>query len=195
VQAVTNLPHKAFVYGALIGMVNLTCPSLAHDIVSSLIEHLQHSLVTLRDIASSKNLVRVLAVLCELGTLASGWLSQAVLQLIDECVTGAGGKVGKAEQEIVLEAIMAGLMIAAQRMQKEQTLDYGSILEGIKKVFAQRDVRGALKAQALAPVKKPATKDLLTQLWEGFCTFTDSASVKKDFLLFSYSQSYQRISD
>ena len=40
VQAVTNLPHKAFVYGALIGMVNLTCPSLAHDIVSSLIEHL-----------------------------------------------------------------------------------------------------------------------------------------------------------
>ena len=69
-------------------------------------------------------------------------------------------------------------------------------MEGLKKLFAARDQRLNLKAQALAPVKKPASKDLLTQLWEGFCTFTDSsASVKKDFLLFSYAQSYQRVTE
>jgi hypothetical protein len=58
---------------------------------------------------------------------------------------------------------MAGLMVAASRLQqREVALDYGSILESLKKIFAGRDARLTFKAQALAPVKKPLSKDLLS---------------------------------
>jgi hypothetical protein len=80
------------------------------------IEQLQQSLVHERNIYASKNQMRVLAVLAEYGCLSSSWFSQTILQLLDECLSGAGGKVGKAEEEIVLETIMSGLMIAAQRL-------------------------------------------------------------------------------
>jgi hypothetical protein len=63
---------------------------------------------------------------------------------------------------------MAGLMVATSRLQREVALDYGSILESLKKIFGAREVRLTFKAQALAPVKKPLSKDLLSQLWEGF---------------------------
>ena len=63
---------------------------------------------------------------------------------------------------------MAGLMVATGRLQREVALDYGSILESLKKIFAGRDARLTFKAQALVPVKKPLSKDLLSQLWEGF---------------------------
>ena len=79
IQAITNLPHKAFVYGTLISMINLVSPSLAHEIVSHLIEQLQLSLVQERNIHASKNQMRLLAVLAEYGSLSSGWYSQTVL--------------------------------------------------------------------------------------------------------------------
>lgn len=137
--------------------------------------------------------MRVLAVLVDFGSLASAWFSQTVIQLLDECLSGAGGKVGKAEEEIILETIMAGLMIATSRLQREVALDYGSILESLKKIFGAREQRLSLKSQALAPVKKPMSKDLLSQLWEGFCAYNENS--KKVTLIQSYAQSYQRISE
>jgi hypothetical protein len=38
VSALTNLPHKAFVYGALITMINSHSTHLANDIVTHMIE-------------------------------------------------------------------------------------------------------------------------------------------------------------
>lgn len=127
---------------------------------------------------ASKNLMRVLSSLVDFGCLSSQWLSQTIIQLLDEIISGAGGKVGKAEEEIILETIMAGLMIASARLQREVGLDYGSILESLKKVFGARELRMQFKAQALAPVKKPTSKDLLTQLWEGFCSYNETQPKK-----------------
>jgi hypothetical protein len=169
-------------------MINVHSTHLASDIVTHMIEQLIQSLVTERNVHASKNIMRVLAVLVDHGCLASGWFSQTVIQLLDECLTGAAGKVGQAEEEIILETIMAGLMVATGRLQREVALDYGSILESLKKIFAARDARLTFKAQALAPVKKPLSKDLLSQLWEGFQAYNETA--KKQTLLYSYAQSY-----
>jgi hypothetical protein len=79
VSALTNLPHKAFVYGALITMINIHSTHLANEIVTHMIEQLSLSLVSERNVHASKNIMRVLAVLVELGCLASGWFSQTVI--------------------------------------------------------------------------------------------------------------------
>ncbi len=97
-------------------MINIHSTHLASDIVTHMIEQLIQSLVTERNVHASKNIMRVLAVLVDHGCLASGWFSQTVIQLLDECLTGAAGKVGQAEEEIILETIMAGLMVATGRL-------------------------------------------------------------------------------
>lgn len=40
VSALTNLPHKAFVYGALISMINVVSPSLATDVIAHMLDQL-----------------------------------------------------------------------------------------------------------------------------------------------------------
>jgi len=97
-------------------------------------------------VPASKNLIRYMGVCVEFGTLSSGCFSQLLIALLDEVLSGAGGKIGKTEEEIILDSIMAGLPIAAGRLQKEQALDYGSILESLRKIMGQREQRLALKS-------------------------------------------------
>jgi hypothetical protein len=81
VQAVTNLPHKCFVYGALIGIMTQTQNglNLATEVLALVIESLQRSLVQERNVPASKNLIRYMAVCVEFGTLSSGCFSQLLI--------------------------------------------------------------------------------------------------------------------
>jgi len=111
-----------------------------------MVDSLFQALVIERNVHASKNLMRVLGSLVDFGCLSAPWFSQTVIQLLDECLTGAGGKVGKPELELIIETIMAGMMIATARLQREVALDYGSILESLKKIFAEREQRLYFKA-------------------------------------------------
>lgn len=76
--AATNLPHKAFVYGALIAMIagaNEDGGSVAQEIVIRLFESLQTHLVEEKNVHASKNIMRVLAIACDYGVIASGCFS------------------------------------------------------------------------------------------------------------------------
>lgn len=92
-----------------------------------------------------------------------------LIQLLDEFHSGAGGKLrGASDQDILLETLMAGLPISASRLSKEETLDYGSILEALRKLFTQREQRLTFSSQAICPIKNGKCKDVLTMIWEGF---------------------------
>ncbi len=53
-------------------------------------------------------------------------------------------------------------------MSKEEALDYGSILEALRKLFTLREERLHLASQVLSPLKSGKGKDVLTMIWEGF---------------------------
>jgi hypothetical protein len=55
-------------------------------------------------------------------------------------------------------------------LSKEETLDYGSILESLRKLFSQREQRLKLTSTVLSPIKSGGgkCKDVLTMIWEGF---------------------------
>lgn len=64
---------------------------------------------------------------------------------------------------------MAGLPICAPRLSREQALDYGTILESLRKLFTKRESDLALSSQALSPTGSSTSKDILSMLWAGFC--------------------------
>ena len=54
-------------------------------------------------------------------------------------------------------------------MSKEEALDYGSILEAIRKMFSNRDQRLKISSEVLSPNRQNKnTKDVLTMMWQGF---------------------------
>lgn len=67
--------------------------SLAREIVHKIVDSLQVQLVEERNVHAAKNLMRVLAVVVSYGVVASQALSQTLLQILEECNTGAGGKL------------------------------------------------------------------------------------------------------
>jgi hypothetical protein len=48
----------------------------------------------------------------------------------------AGGKISSSDLDLILETIMAGLPIASPRLSREQGLDFGTILESLRKLFS-----------------------------------------------------------
>jgi hypothetical protein len=80
--------------------------------VHRIVESLQTALVAERNVPASKNLIRVLAVLVDYGVIASGAVSSLLLNLLDECQNGAGGKLRQPQDiDLVLEVILAALPI------------------------------------------------------------------------------------
>ena len=71
VQVSTNLPHKAFIYGALLSLIAQREESLVRDIVHRIFETLQVSLVEERNVHAAKNLLRVLAITVEYGVVSA----------------------------------------------------------------------------------------------------------------------------
>jgi hypothetical protein len=136
VQVATNLPHKAFVYGALLAYIAQKEESLVRDIAHRLVEALQTSLVEQRNVHASKNITRVIAIAVEYGVVSTQVFSQTLLQLLDECNSMAGGKISSSDLDLILETIMAGLPIASPRLSTEQGLDFGTILESLRKLFS-----------------------------------------------------------
>jgi len=132
------------------------------EIVHRVVESLQTALVAERNVPASKNLIRVLAVLVDYGVIASGAVSSLLLNLLDECQNGAGGKLRQPQDiDLVLEVILAALPIIAPRLQREQALDYGTLLETLRKLFTQRKI-----STILSPLK--GSQDHLSLLWTSF---------------------------
>lgn len=79
VQVATNLPHKAFIYGALLSLIGQREDSLVREIVHRIFEGLQVSLVEQRNVHAAKNLMRVLAITVEYGIVSAQIFSQTIL--------------------------------------------------------------------------------------------------------------------
>lgn len=155
-------------------------------------------LVEEKNIHASKNLLRLLAIAVDYNILSSQPLSQTLLQLIDECHSGAAGMLTRASDlDMVLETVIAGLPIAAARLSKEQALDYGTILESLRKLMGARETRmKEFSSAALAPIKVGkgySEKDILQMIWEGFCQESESkgSSGKRG----SYGKAYLKVSE
>jgi hypothetical protein len=115
IAAASNLPHKAFVYAALLALIQQKDrdggSGIVIEIVHRVVENLQYSLVNDRSIHASKNLIRVLAALVDYGVVASGALSAVLLNLLDECSSGAGGRLRPIDIDLVLEVVLSALPI------------------------------------------------------------------------------------
>jgi hypothetical protein len=87
--------------------------SIVQDVVQLAVESMQTHLVEERNVHASKNLFRFISIAYDFGIIQAKPYSQTLIQLLDECQTGAGGKLrGASDQDLLLETIMAGLPIA-----------------------------------------------------------------------------------
>ena len=70
VTAAANLPHKAFIYGALFAMIAQTAElSLVTDIVVRSLESLQTHLVEEKNVHIAKNLLRFISIAYDYGVI------------------------------------------------------------------------------------------------------------------------------
>ena len=86
VVAATNLPHKAFIYGALYALIGQSAElSLVTDIAIRALEALQTRLVEEKNVHAAKNLLRFISIAYDYGVIQAKPFSQTILQLLDEC--------------------------------------------------------------------------------------------------------------
>ena len=71
-------------------------------------------------------------------------------------------------------------------------MDYGSILESLRKLFSQREQRLKLTSSVLSPLKNGGgkCKDVLTMIWEGFQQANESG---KQRISATYSKAYLKV--
>ena len=67
-----------------------------------------------RSVHAAKNIMRVLSIGVDYGVVGSQAYSLNVLQLLDECISGAGGKLTTKEHDLVLETVITGLLISVR---------------------------------------------------------------------------------
>ena len=72
--------------------------------------------------------------------------------------------------DFILEILLAALPIAAQKLSREQSIDYGTILESVKSLLKEREK----VSFAFSPFKQnnetsqKANSDLVLKMWEAF---------------------------
>jgi len=140
---IKHMPHKVNLYSYLIAVLSLEDFDFATLITKSVVQLLNEALVQLGDCFMSKNASRVLGNLAQYGLISSEAFCQLLLQLIEDYqkLPGADSLTGSKTHsaDLLLETVLAALPQTKQKMQKEQSIDFGTIVEYLKQIFKLRE--------------------------------------------------------
>jgi hypothetical protein len=163
------MPHKVNLYSALVGLVAADDFDFASELFSSIVDSLNQVLVQDGNVYASKNIMRMLGNFMHFGLINSEVFCQFLLQLLEEYqkLNGANGVTGSQSHsnDLILEVILAALPATANKLQREQSIDFGTVLESLKTMLKEREkIR-----PKLAPLKDAEQgSDVLSKTWEAF---------------------------
>lgn len=103
------------------------------------------------------------------GLITTEVFCQFLLQMLEEYqkINGANDVTGSQSHsnDLILEVILAALPATAAKLQREQSIDFGTVLEALKTMLKERE---KIRPQ-LAPLKDAESgSDVLAKTWEAF---------------------------
>ena len=158
------MPHKANLYSHLIASIAVDDFDFAQEITLKVVESINTSLTKNGDIFASKNAMRILGSLVQVGLISSEAFCQLLLQIVEDYSKLQGSAVGTGCQthsiDLMLETLLAAMPLTQQKLQREQSIDFGTVIESLKAMFKERErVRLGLSSH-------PDETDLLVKMWE-----------------------------
>ena len=159
-QVVHNLPQKVLIYAALVALIAKENAQLAKDLIDTIVQSLKKIFVNDQDAFRSRNVFRFLSYLVDLRVICAKEACQFILNILDEYQKAAENFQG----DLVLHCVLVFLTTenTCQRLQKETSIDFGTILETVKGMFKNRAEKELVKREIFG-FSKP---DSLTQLWK-----------------------------
>ena len=106
--------------------------------------------------------MRMLANLVQFGLVSSEAFCQLLLQIVEDYSKLPGASSGSGCQthstDLILETVLAAMPHTMHKLQREQSIDFGTVIESLKTLYKERErVRVALQPQGT---------DLLVKTWE-----------------------------
>lgn len=104
--------------------------------------------------------MRLLANLVSYGLISVEAFCQFLLTLVEDYIKLGITQVDGAQShsaDLILETVLAALPQTQQKLQKEQSIDFGTVLESLKQIYRGREKTAS---------HSEATTDLLVKTWE-----------------------------
>jgi len=118
--------------------------------------------------------MRVLGNLMQVGLINSEAFCLFLLQLVEEYQKLQGSQEGTGCQshstDLILEIILSSLPATASKLSREQSIDFGTVLESLKTLFKERE-KTRLNFSPLNLSNPDAAQigsDVLAKTWEAF---------------------------
>jgi len=189
------MPHKIMIYTAL--LVNLAVDEFdfAAEIVGRTVESLHLTLVIHGDIYRSKNIMRLLGNLVQIGLVNSEAFCQFLLQFIEEYQKMPGSQeptgCSSHSSDLILEVILASLPSTSAKLSKEQSIDFGTVLESLKLMFKGREkLRSESTLFGFSPMNGDISADILFKTWEVYSANTTKVFNSERILLSASRDNY-----
>ena len=137
------MPHKANLYSYLIAATTVENFEFGQEITARVVASLNESLISEGDCFKSKNAMRILGNLVQFGLITSESFCQLLLNLVEDfvklpgCTRPTGSQTHSAD--LILETVLSALPQTQQKLQKEQCIDFGTVIETLKPMFKERE--------------------------------------------------------
>ena len=132
ITVIENLPHKVMIYADLIACIAQENPQLAQELVNEVVKSLVKSFINEQDSLKSLNVFRWFSALVDRRVLCSQAACVFIVNILDEVQ-----KAPKFQQDLTLHCVLTFLSTekTSIRLQKEQSIDFGTILETLKNMM------------------------------------------------------------
>ena len=144
ITVITNLPHKVLVYSNFIAILPAENAQLAQEVVTEIDKHLSKCFINDQNALGSRSIFRFISHLVDLRVISSQSICQLILSLLEELNTVKGFS-----KELAVECVLTFLTTegTSARLQKEASIDFGSILENVKKLVKISSERAQTRAK------------------------------------------------
>ena len=138
------MPHKVNLYSALLALVAVEDFDFAADLIRQIIESLHQVLVLDSNAFATKNVMRLLGNLVQMKLISSEAFCKFLLQLVEEfekmnLMQDGNPGCQSHSTDLMLEVILASLPSTATILAREQSIDFGTVLESLKTMLKERE--------------------------------------------------------
>jgi len=137
------MPHKVNIYTILLASLAIDEFEFSAEIINRVIDSLNQTLVLNGDLYRSKNIMRLLGNLVTMGIVNSEAFCQFLLQFIEEYQKLPGAQENTGSQshsnDLILEVLLSSLPATSAKLSKEQSIDFGTVIESLKTMFKGRE--------------------------------------------------------
>ena len=190
ITCVHCMPHKVNLYSALLALVAVEDFDFAADLIRQIIESLHQVLVLDSNAFATKNVMRLLGNLVQMKLISSEAFCKFLLQLVEEfekmnLMQDGNPGCQSHSTDLMLEVILASLPSTATILAREQSIDFGTVLESLKTMLKEREKTKShfMPMQSNDDTSRETGTDLLMKTWEAFTQNTSKVFLVDDVLI------------